>query len=184
MIAAFLFSTCVDAFELQIGQNWEPVVTPGSTIRFDLVQSNGQPSPSNYTENYDITLLDGREDLNNAKTLFTLLPGQSKTTGIEVTLPYSLTNGNNYFLGIVSASGSKYSGVFGIDGYQKPVNKTIIKNRNVTKTVKPKNKTKPVEATETAEPTETEIDEEDSTSNSTTFKIMLLTGYVMLVQLF
>eukprot|EP00835_Amoeboradix_gromovi_P002300 NODE_127_length_18646_cov_0.421632.p10 type:complete len:148 gc:universal NODE_127_length_18646_cov_0.421632:7412-7855(+) len=113
MLTFFLFKTLF-AFELSIAQNFKSSLDAGNSITFDLYRTDGKSVPST-TELYDVTLLDGSGNMNSAKTVATLASGLSQTTGISVTLPSDLSSGQ-YFLGLIAESGSKYSGVFNVNG--------------------------------------------------------------------
>eukprot|EP00835_Amoeboradix_gromovi_P002296 NODE_127_length_18646_cov_0.421632.p6 type:complete len:168 gc:universal NODE_127_length_18646_cov_0.421632:5527-6030(+) len=109
-----LLLTTLFGFDLAIAQNWGADLTAGSTVTFSLYDPNGGTVPPS-TEIYDVTLLDGSGDMNNAKTVATLQSGLTQTSGISVNLPGNLASGK-YFFGIIAQSGSKYSGAFNVNG--------------------------------------------------------------------
>ena len=115
MISAILLLTTASAFDLAIAQNFPAKQKAGATIKFDLYNPNGGTVPSS-TESYDVTLLDGTANKNDAKTVATLLKGITKTKGISVTLPGSIPTGEKYFFGLVAKGDTKYSGFFQITG--------------------------------------------------------------------
>ena len=114
MFSILLFSF-VSAFDLAIGMSFDVNQKAGNAVTFDLYNPTGGVVPAS-SEMYDVTLLDGRVDPSNAKTISTLLSGVTKTKGISVTLPSTLVTGDKYFFGIVAKSGTKYSGFFKVSG--------------------------------------------------------------------
>ena len=110
----FSLLTLVTAFELSIAQNFASTQTAGGSITFNLYNPNGGTVPAT-TESYDVTLLDGSGNQNDAKTVAKLASGLTQTSGITVTLPGDLSSGS-YFLGLVASSETKYSGAFTVTG--------------------------------------------------------------------
>eukprot|EP00834_Sanchytrium_tribonematis_P008890 NODE_1255_length_1599_cov_0.450000.p1 type:complete len:174 gc:universal NODE_1255_length_1599_cov_0.450000:1028-507(-) len=114
MLSLILLSI-LSAFDLSVAQNSNfNGLKAGGSITFDLYNQNGGTVPAT-TEAFSVTLLDGSGNMDNAKTISTLKSGVTQTKGITVQLPGDLAAGK-YFLGLVAASGTKYSGLFDVSG--------------------------------------------------------------------
>ena len=110
-----IYLVLINAFDYSPAQNWGSSIAAGGSLTFDLYSTAGGTVPVT-VESFDVTLLNGSGDINNAKTVYTLLSGVTSSHGITVTIPKDTPSGPNYFIGLIAKSGPRYSGGFSVTG--------------------------------------------------------------------